>query len=158
MNIQILLADDHQIMRNGLCALIDQRDDMEVVGEAADGRTALRLVQILEPHVVIMDIGMPDLNGIEATCQIRAKYPQVKVIALSMHSDKRFVAGMLHAGAVGYLLKDCAFEELARAVHRVMEHKTYLSPAISGVELEEYFATSPAKESSSSPDAPGELS
>ena len=116
MCVQILLADDHQIIRDGLRSLIQEQDGMEIVGEAEDGRTAVDLVKKLSPNVVIMDIGMPDLNGIEATQQICATFPAVKVIALSMHSDKRFVSGMLRAGAMGYLLKDSAFEELDRAI------------------------------------------
>ena len=138
MSIRILLADDHQIVRDGLRILVEQQPDMEVVAEAEEGRTAVQLVQEQSPDVVIIDVGMPDLNGIEATLQIKTKAPEVKVIALSMHSDRRYVIGMLRAGASGYLLKDCAFEELVRAVHAVMVGQTYLSPAIAGVVVGDY--------------------
>jgi two-component system response regulator NreC len=128
--IRILLADDHKIMREGLRSLLEKQPSMEVVAEAENGRTAVRLAQEQSPDVVIMDIAMPDLNGVEATDQIIAGVPGVRVIALSMHSDKRFVLRMLKAGASGYLLKDCAFEELARAVRAVAAGETYLSPGI----------------------------
>ena len=152
MSIRILLADDHQIVRDGLRALIEQQPDMEVVAEAEEGRTAVQLVQEQSPDVIIIDVGMPDLNGIEATSQIRTMALGVKVIALSMHSDRRYVTGMLRAGASGYLLKDCAFEELVRAVHAVAAGQTYLSPAIPGVVVEDYVRhIEPDDESHSSP-------
>ena len=130
MSIRILLADDHKITRQGLRSLLDKQQDMEVVAEAEDGRTAVRLAGELSPNVVIMDVTMPDLNGVEATRQIVGQSPDVKIIALSMHSDTLFVTEMLRSGASGYLLKDCAFEELARAIHAVVAGKTYLSPAV----------------------------
>lgn len=138
MSIAVLLADDHKIMRDGLRLLIEREPDMEVVGEAADGRRTVQLVRELSPDVVIMDVTMPHLNGLEATRQIVAEAPKVKVIALSMHSDRRFVAGMLRAGGSGYLLKDCAFEELVRAIRTVAANQTYLSPAITGIVVEDY--------------------
>ena len=116
MSIKVLLADDHKIIRDGLRSLIERHPEMEVVGEAQNGRTTVQLARELEPDIIIMDISMPDLNGIDATRQIVADAPDVKVIALSMHSDKRFVVGMFKAGAAGYLLKDCAFDELERNV------------------------------------------
>ena len=139
MSIRILLADDHKITRQGLRSLLEKQDDMEVVAEAENGRIAFRLVDELMPDVVIMDVTMPDLNGVEATHQIATKYPDVKVIALSMHSDSLFVTEMLRSGAAGYLLKDCAFEELTRAIRSVVDDKTYLSPSISGVVVEDYL-------------------
>lgn len=139
MSIKILLADDHKITRQGLRSLLEKEPDMEVVAEAEEGRTTVRLARELLPDVVVMDVSMPDLNGMEATRQIRAELPNVKVIALSMHSDNLFVSEMLKSGASGYLLKDCAFEELARAIHVVVEGKTYLSPAISGVVVDDYL-------------------
>ncbi len=139
MSIRIILADDHKITRQGLRSLLDEQPDMEVVAEAEEGRTTLRLVRELSPDVVIMDVTMPDLNGIEATRQIVGEFDNVKIIALSMHSDTLFVTEMLKSGASGYLLKDCAFEELARAIRAVVAGKTYLSPAISGVVVDDYL-------------------
>jgi len=139
MSIRILLADDHKITRQGLRSLLDKEFDMEVVAEAEQGRTAVRLVRELSPQVVIMDVTMPDLNGVEAARQIVSEFPDVKIIALSMHSDSLFVTEMLRSGASGYLLKDCAFEELARAIRTVVAGKTYLSPSISGVVVNDYL-------------------
>ena len=139
MSIRVLLADDHKIIRQGLRALLEKQQDIEVVAEAEDGRSAVRLAAETAPDVVIMDVTMPDLNGAEATKQILSKSPDIKVVALSMHSDSLFVTEMLKSGAVGYLLKDCAFEELAKAIRTVIDNKNYLSPAISGVVLEDYI-------------------
>ena len=139
MSIKILLADDHKITREGLRSLLEKQPDMEVVAEAEDGRSAVRLVRELLPDVVIMDVSMPDLNGVEATRQILREHGNVKIIALSMHSDTLFVAEMLKNGASGYLLKDCAFEELAQAIQTVVAGKTYLSPVISGVVVDDYL-------------------
>jgi len=130
---RIILADDHMIIRQGLRSLIERQQGMEVLAEADDGRQALELARSLRPNIVIMDISMPNLNGIEATRRIKAHEPAVKVIALSMHADSEFVARMLEAGASGYMLKDCAFEELATAIRTVLENRTYLSPAIDGL-------------------------
>ncbi len=138
MSIRILLADDHKITRQGLRSLLEKQQDMEVVAEADNGRNAVRLAGEIAPDVVIMDLTMPDLNGVEATRQIVADSPDVKIIALSMHSDSLFVTEMLKSGAAGYLLKDCAFEELAKAIRIVLDGKTYLSPSISGVVVEDY--------------------
>lgn len=127
MSIKILIADDHKIIREGLRALIEKKPGMEVIGEVENGRKAVQLVQELLIDIIVMDIAMPDLNGIEATRQIVARAPSIKVIALSMHSDKRFVVEMLKAGASGFLLKDCAFEELIHAINTVRTNKTYLT-------------------------------
>ena len=150
MSVKILLADDHRITRQGLRSLLEKEPDMEVVAEAEEGRTAVRLVRELLPDVVVMDVSMPDLNGMEATHQIVAEHPNVKVIALSIHSDNLFVSEMLKSGASGYLLKDCAFEELARAIHVVVDGKTYLSPAVSGVVVDDYLHRLARTESPSS--------
>ncbi len=141
MGVRILIADDHKIVREGLRALIEKHENMEVVAEAETGLDAVRLTQRLEPHVVIMDLGMPQMNGIEATREITANSRKIKVIALSMHSDKRFVLQMLKAGASGYLLKDSAFEELIIAIKTVMSNQSYLSPKITDVVLKEYLQT-----------------
>jgi two-component system response regulator NreC len=138
MTIRIILAEDHKIVRNGLRSLIEKEDDMEVVAEAEDGRTAVQLAVQLSPQVVLMDIAMPGLNGIEATRQIIAAAPQCKVIALSMHADKRYITEMLKAGASGYLLKDSAFEDLAGAIRTALKNKTFLSPAVSEIVIGDY--------------------
>ena len=137
--IKVLLADDHQIMREGLASLLEKHPDLEVVAQAGDGRAAVSLVRELNPDVVVMDIGMPGLNGIEATRQIIAAAPGIKVIALSVHTEKPFVAGMLQAGASGYLLKHNAAEELVRAIRLVVQGQTYLSPQITGQVVEGYM-------------------
>jgi len=131
--IKIILADNHPIIRQGLAILLDGEEDMQVVAEAEDCGSTLRLIQELAPEVVIMDISMPDLNGVEATRQILTQYPWVKVIALSMHSDSLFVLNMLNAGAAGYLLKDCALEELVHAIRTVVTRKIYLSASLSNM-------------------------
>ena len=125
MSIKVLLVDDHKIVRDGLRSLLEKHTGIDVTGEAENGRKAVQLCQELLPNVVVMDIGMSDLNGIEATRQILDNNPFIKVIALSMHSDKRFVSKMLSAGASGYLLKDCAFDELAVAIQTVISNKIY---------------------------------
>jgi DNA-binding NarL/FixJ family response regulator len=133
MPIKIVLADNHQIVRQGLGQLLAGEPDMHVVGEADGYATTVKLIQEYSPHVVIMDISMPDLNGVEATRRILSQYPGIKVIALSMHSDSLFVLNMLNAGASGYLLKDCALEELAKAIRTVVTQKIYLSPKLSNL-------------------------
>ncbi|RPJ06673.1 MAG: DNA-binding response regulator, partial [Deltaproteobacteria bacterium] len=132
MATRILLADDHRIMREGLRALIEKHSQFEIVGQAEDGRTTVRLAEELLPDIIIMDIGMPDLNGIEATRRIKAIVPTARIIALSMYYDKRFVFGMLGAGASGYLRKDCALDELVTAIQVVAGNGTYLSPRVAG--------------------------
>ncbi|MCZ6696586.1 MAG: response regulator transcription factor [Acidobacteria bacterium] len=124
----VLIADDHKIFRDGLRSLLQGKPDFEILGEASDGRTAVNLTKELHPDVVIMDVIMPQMNGIEAMQQIAADSPDVKVLALSMYSDKRLVMRMLDAGASGYLLKDCAFEELTVAIDTVTSDQIYLSP------------------------------
>ena len=138
MTIKILLADDHKITRDGLKALLENQKNMTVVGEAENGRLAVRLAAELKPDVVVMDINMPELNGIEATRQIVAELPGTKIIALSMYSDKRYVVGMLKAGVSGYLLKNCAFDELVAAISAVMNNQNYMSQKIAGTVMREY--------------------
>jgi DNA-binding NarL/FixJ family response regulator len=136
--ISILLADDHQIVRSGLRSLFEDQTDMKVIGEAENGRTAVQLVKDLSPNVVVMDLTMPDLNGVEATRMIMKDAPNVKVIALSEHTDCRFVSEALKAGAVGYLPKAVPFEELAQAIRVVALGKVYLSPRVANLIVEDY--------------------
>jgi len=136
MTVRVLLVDDHKMMRDGLRALLSAVSDFEVVGDASDGRSALDLVRTLSPDVVVMDIGMPELNGVEATRRIRTEYEQVRVIALSTHTDKRYVHHILEAGACGYVLKISAHDELVRAVRAASVGRTYLSPEIAGLVVE----------------------
>ena len=139
MPAKILLADDHAIIREGLRSLLDKQPDIEVVGAAEDGRKAMELVRELKPDIVIMDISMPNLNGIDATRKIVGKLGDTKVIALSMHSSKRFVTEMLKAGASGYILKECLFNELLEAIRVVLSGGIYLSPRITGVVVDDYL-------------------
>ena len=139
MSIKVLLADDHRIVREGLRVLLETEADMEVIAEAEDGLVLVGLVQEMLPDIVLMDVAMPNLNGIEATRQIIGTAPGIKVLALSMYSDRQFVIGMLSAGASGYLLKDCAFEELTQAIRAVAANRTYLSPGIADIVVKEYL-------------------
>jgi two-component system, NarL family, response regulator NreC len=138
MAMRILLVDDHEIMREGVCALLRKYPEMDVVGQAADGRMAIDMVRELQPDVVIMDIGMPNLNGIEATRQMITDNPHLKVMALSTHSDGSVVAKMIKAGATGYMLKESAFSELLDGLHTMAEGKTYLCSKISKVVFADY--------------------
>lgn len=137
--IRILLADDHGVVRQGLRFILERQTDMEVVGEAGTGREALKLTEELNPDIVIMDIAMPQLNGIEATAQIVKRSPLTGVIILSMHSDEGYLVRALSAGARGYLLKDSAEIDLVRAVQAVASKKPFFSPAIAQTLLEEYM-------------------
>lgn len=128
MNLRIVLADDHRMFREVLRELVEKNTDNRVVGETGDGRDVLELVRECSPDLVLMDIGMPGLNGIEATRQVLAAYPQVRVIALSAYSDQRYVSEMLKAGAKGYVLKAAAAETLLRAIRTVAMKGTYLCP------------------------------
>jgi len=139
MATRILIADDHAMMRDGLKVVIEQEMGMEVVGEAENGKKTVAMAKKLAPHIVIMDIGMPDLNGIEATRKIVVENVHAKVIALSVHGDQRYVAEMLKAGASGYLLKRSAAEELIRAIKSVMFGQTYLSPDVTGGVVENFI-------------------
>jgi two-component system response regulator NreC len=138
MSTRILLADDHGITRQGLRSLLEKESDIEVVGEAENGREAIDLVRKIAPDMVIMDITMPNLNGIDATKYIIRDFPQVKVIALSIHSNRAFVVDMLKAGASGYVLKECTFDELVEAIRTVTDGGVYLSPKVAGVVVSDY--------------------
>jgi DNA-binding NarL/FixJ family response regulator len=136
MATKILLVDDHKIMRQGLKSLLMREPDMQVVGEAEDGRTGLEMAKELRPDVVLMDISMPGLNGIDATRRMLDIDPAMKVLALTAHSDRNMVREILKAGAMGYIVKDSAVEELVQAVHTANGGRVYLSPRIAGLVVE----------------------
>jgi DNA-binding NarL/FixJ family response regulator len=141
MGIRIVLADDHTIFRYGLSTAFQEEDDIEVVGQASDGPSAVERARELKPDIVVMDINMPNLNGIEATREIQRQVPGVRVIALSMHSTKPCIKEVFRAGAFAYLVKNCGFDELVRAVRTVAEGKTYVSPSIGNLVVEEFVRT-----------------
>ena len=132
MSWKVLLCDDHRVLREGLRTLLGQREGIEVVAEASNGREAVALTKSLAPHVVLLDISMPDMNGTEAARLITQDCPNTRVIALSVHSDRRYVMGMLQAGASGYLVKSCAFDEISAAIDAVCRGEAYLSSAVTG--------------------------
>jgi len=142
MSIRLILADDHEMMREGLKALIHREEGMEVVGEADNGAQTVELAARVGPHVVVMDVAMPDLNGIEATRKIVAANPHTRVVALSGHANKEFVREMLAAGASAYVLKKRAYEELVRAIREVMMGRKYLSPDIARGVVDDYIELS----------------
>lgn len=153
--MRLVLADDHKMVRAGLRALLE-RAGVEVVGEAANGYEAVALTRSLRPDVVVMDITMPELNGIDATRRIVAEFPDTKVIGLSMNSDRRYVLAMFGAGAVGYLLKNATAEELIQAVQAVMDDLTYVSPAIASIVIGEAIDAARPAEVRSKPLSPRE--
>jgi DNA-binding NarL/FixJ family response regulator len=140
MSTKILIVDEHAMVREGLHLLLDMQDDMEVIGEASNGRQALEAAHELKPDIVLMDITMPELNGIDATRKIIDECDNVKVIALSAHCNKSFIADMLRAGASGYLLKDCMADELIRAVKTVVGGEQYLSPKVAKIVIDKYIS------------------
>ncbi len=139
MSVTILLVDDHRMMREGLRLVLDQESEFKVAGEAANGRDAVVLAEQLKPDIVIMDIGMPDLNGIDATREIRRISPTSRIVALSTYSDKRYVLGMLEAGASGYVLKNAAAEELVHAIQQIVRGQKYLSPELTSTVVNVYL-------------------
>jgi DNA-binding NarL/FixJ family response regulator len=142
VTVRIVLADDHKMLRDGLRRLIEQEPGLAVVGEAADGRALVDLVQAARPDLVVLDVSMPGLNGIEATRRIRALPGPPRVIMLSMHADRRFVVESIKAGAAGYLLKDDGFDELVRAIGLVMDGHLVLAPRLAEAMLQDYVAGS----------------
>ena len=139
MIVRILLVDDHKIIVDGLRSLLEKIDAFKVIGQASDGLSAVRLAADLSPDLIIMDISLPGLNGIDATRRILEANPRVKVIALSMHKDGRYIAEALKSGAVGYLLKESAFDELTAAIHTVMKGACYLSTSIADLVIKDYI-------------------
>lgn len=140
MSIKILLVDDHQIIREGLRSLIEKETDIEVVADAENGRKAVKLAKLMAPDIVVLDINMPDLNGVDAARLILETCPGVKIIALSIHSTRRFVTRMLKAGASGYLVKHCAYEELVEAIRSVAGNRSYLSSQVLDTVINDYTA------------------
>jgi DNA-binding NarL/FixJ family response regulator len=138
MTTRIIIADDHRIMREGLASMLRSEPELDVIAQAGDGAEVVRLARELQPDMVITDISMPGLNGIEAMRGILEEAPGVKILCLSVHDEKRLVSAVMDAGAAGYLLKDCAFEELLRAVRAVISNKVYISPGVAGVLMQDY--------------------
>jgi DNA-binding NarL/FixJ family response regulator len=149
MGVRVLLAEDQRLVRSGLATMIGLQGDMEIVGEADNGRAAVELARTLSPDVVLMDITMPELNGIDATRQIAVLEPAPKIIAVSLHSDQRHVTDVLKAGASGYVVKDSPLDELILAIRAVVQGRVYLSPQIAGGVLHDYRRCVPG---SASPD------
>lgn len=137
--VRVLLAEDHAMVRGGVRSMLEAAGGIEVVGEASDGREAVRLAATLSPDVIVMDVAMPGLSGIEATRQIHAASPRLAIIILSMYGDRQYISESLRAGASAYVLKDAAFSELEAAIREVVAGRRYLSPAVSGVVLDDYI-------------------
>ncbi len=138
MSIRILLADDHTMMREGLRSIIEQEIGMTVVGQASNGREAVALTDELQPDIIIMDVHMPLMNGIDATREILSRYANIKIVALSMYRDKNFISDMFKAGAHAYVLKHCAIEELQHAISHVLNGRKYLSADLTGIFIDDY--------------------
>lgn len=138
MTLKVIVVDDHKIVRDGLCSLIEGLSGYSIVGWADNGRKAIEVARQEKPDIIIMDVSMPEMNGIDATSSIMEDMPLCKIIVLSMHSDKRFITGALQAGASGFLLKECAFQELKQALDAVQKGQTYLSPKIAGTVVHDY--------------------
>ena len=144
--MKVILADDHRIVREGLKSLLQSQPDLEVIAEASDGRQAVEMAREMGPDVVVMDVAMPQLNGIEATRQLAGDQRDMKIVALSMHSDRRYVSEALKAGASGYVLKDGAFDELISAIRAVVSDRVYLSPRVAGVVVDDYVRRLPSRD------------
>lgn len=149
MAVRILMVDDHKMMREGLCSLVESQTDMEVIGQAEDGGTAVRLAHQLKPDVIVMDVNMPGMDGIDAARRIISEVPGVKIIALSMYLKKSFIVEMLKAGASAYVLKNQAFEELVKAINTAMIGETYLGSRVASILVDSYVLDHPSNGRSS---------
>lgn len=138
MKTSILIVDDHEIVREGLRALLDRESDFDVIGEGTNGHDAVRLACELQPDVIVMDISMPDLNGVEASHRIKAQAPQAKIVALSMHTGRHFINKMFYAGVSAYVVKSGAFDDLATAIRRSRSNKTFMSQAVTDIVVQDY--------------------
>ena len=151
MGIRIVLADDHRIVRDGLCALLAREKDIELIGQADDGLGAVRLARELRPDIVVTDVSMPGLNGVEATRRIRNDEPSVRVLCLSVHAESRMVLAVLEAGASGYVLKDCSYDELALAIRKAMADQVHLSAELVGLVVNEVRSRGPSQGAGGTP-------
>jgi DNA-binding NarL/FixJ family response regulator len=140
MSLNVLIADDHTLVRSGIRALLQEASDLTVVGEAGNGRQAVEMARVLNPELVLMDVGMSELNGIDAARQIHGSTPATRIVMLSMHEDRQYVFEALKAGAAGYVLKGSAFAELLSAIRAVMDGKNYISPALSSAVMDDYIS------------------
>jgi len=144
--IKVVVADDHTILRQGIKALLDNQEGIEVVGEAKDGREAIKTIEELLPDVILMDIAMPGLNGLEATRRIKKKFPKTKVVVLTMHANEEYIFQILNAGADGYLVKETAFQDLISAIHAVHKGEAFMSPSISKKVMTDYIQRAQGEE------------
>ncbi len=139
MSIKVLIADDHQLFREGITNLLKASPDLEIVGQAENGKEAVEKALELKPDIILMDIGMPEMSGIDATLTLKKEIPEIKIIALSMHSDKQFINGMLEAGASGYLLKNSTYNQLIEAIKSVYSGNKYLSGEVTDIVINDYL-------------------
>lgn len=139
MSIKIIIADDYQLFREGLFSLLTESKDIVVVAQAENGRDVIAKAQELNPDIIIMDISMPEINGVEVTLKLFKEFPAIKIIALSVHSEKQYIKGMLEAGALGYLSKNCSYDELIDSIHTVYNGKKYLSDKITEILIQDYL-------------------
>jgi len=144
--IKVVVADDHTILRQGIKALLDNLEEIEVVGEAKDGREAIKAIEELSPDVILMDIAMPGLNGLEATRRIKKKFPRTKVVVLTMHTNEEYIFQILNAGADGYLVKETAFQDLISAINSVHRGEAFMSPSISKKVMTDYIQRAQGEE------------
>ena len=144
--IKVVVADDHTILRQGIKALLDNQEEIEVVGEAKDGREAIKAIEELLPDVILMDIAMPGLNGLEATRRIKKKFPRTKVVVLTMHTNEEYIFQILNAGADGYLVKETAFQDLISAINSVHRGEAFMSPSISKKVMTDYIQRAQGEE------------